>query len=160
MILIHRVMSNVRRTETAEMGFPNTVRSMALISVACFCCTEARADATLTCRYRPAASIEAIGVHQTFTGTIAAPPAVVRTPRPDGPWSGQLQVRISLPGSTVWRDGHSFPATYGPSAVTWKQVDGTGSNKYAVDRVNGDLYHWRNGRIVEGGRCAGTAYPF
>ena len=128
-----------------------------LASAAVASCAGARADETLTCRYRPADSVEAIGVHRTLAGSIDGHAAVVRTPSPNGPWSGEMRVRISLPTATVWRDGRSFPATSGPSAVTWEQGDGARRDTYAVDRVNGDLYHWRNGVIVEGGLC--TADP-
>ena len=142
------------------MAFRSGTRLLMLAPVAVASCAGARADETLTCRYRPAASMEAINAHRTFTGSINGHTAVVRTPSPNGPWSGEMRVRISLPTSTVWRDDRSFPETSDPSAVTWDQMDGTDLDTYAVDRVNGDLYHWRNGRIVEGGFCTGTAYPF
>ena len=53
-----------------------------------------------------------------------------------------------------------FHATNGPSAVTWKQSDGSDASTYAIDRISGDLYHWQGNRIVEGGRCIGASYPF
>ena len=142
------------------MAFRSGTRFLMLAVATVASGAAARADETLTCRYRPADSVAAIGIHQTFTGSINGRKAVVRTPSPNGPWSGEIRVRIPLPTATVWRDGRSFPATSGPSAVTWKQLNGADLDTYAVDRVNGDLYHWRNGVIVEGGLCTGTAYPF
>ena len=142
------------------MAFRSGTRSLMLLSLAVASCAGARADETLTCRYRPADSVEAIGVHRTVTGSTNDRTAVARTPSPIGPWSGEIRVRISLPTATVWRDGRSFPATSGPSAITWKQANGADLDTYAIDRMNGDLYHWRNGAIVEGGLCTGTAYPF
>ena len=91
---------------------------LGIMLVSLVCSTASRADDLLTCDYRPASSVEAIGVHETMTATFAGHTIVAKSPSPGGPWTGHVRVRVSLATSTVWRDSRTFRAQSGPSAVS------------------------------------------
>ena len=136
-----------------------TVRSGFGVLVMFGCASAQAAGVTLDCAWRPASTVAEIGVHGTVSVQVSGVSHTIEIPSPDGPWSGHLAVRFSLPADWVVRDGHVFAASSGASAMFWKEPGSGGGDIYSIDRENGDFYHWHGGAIVAGGRCTGASFP-